>query len=129
MKKIEVVRSSLPLWIRIIISVLLTAVLVVSAVFFGTELYVRPREWQSFLWILASGWAVTYVIQMFFNSPVRRLLVRMLKGLLSIGRWNAESWLLQAFLWFSVCTYGLAIVVIITFIYSPVSLADFAVRG
>ena len=129
MKKTEVVRSGLPLALRIVISAVLVAVLAVSASFFGIEVYNRPWAWKNALWIVAVGWAVTFVAQMLFNTPQRRLFVRMLKGLITIGKWDAESWLMQAFLWFSVCTYGMAVVLFVTLLSSPVSLIGFAVRG
>lgn len=133
MKKTEVVRSGLPLVVRIIISTILVAVIVVFASFFGIEVYNSPLEWKNALWnelwIVAAGWTITFVVQMFFNTPLRRLFVRMLKGLIVISKWDAESWLMQAFLWFSVCTYGMAVTLSVTWLFSPISLIAFAARG
>lgn len=121
MKKIEVVKSRLPLIVRILLALALTAVVAYAIAVFAEKAYYYPQEWKQYLWILAIGIACSYLVQMAFNTPVRRLLIRMGKGLVSMLKWNAESWLLQAFLWFTVCTYGAVVVIAISFVCAPFS--------
>lgn len=128
-EKVKVIRSSLPLWLRIVLAAVFIAAVAVAAVFFAMAAYENSSDWQSKLWIIAAGLATSFVLQMPFNTPERRLFVRMCKGLITIAKWNAESWLMQAFLWFSVCTYGIAVVLAAALLCTPFAAAVYAVTG
>lgn len=88
-EKVKVIRSSLPLWLRIVLAAVFIAAVAVAAVFFAMAAYENPSDWQSKLWIIAAGLATSFVLQMPFNTPERRLFVRMCKGLITIAKWNA----------------------------------------
>lgn len=129
MKFIEVKYSRVPMPVRIIITCLAMSVLIASGVLFFILADMYWRTPFKYAWVIAVGWAVVFVVMLFFNSPERRLLVKMFKGLVSISKWNAGVWLMKAFLWYCVYTYGVVFSLAVCYAYAPIGCVKFAITG
>ena len=88
------------------------SVLIASVVLFFILADMYWRTPFKYAWVIAVGWAVVFVVMLFF-----------------ISKWNAGVWLMKAFLWYCVYTYGVVFSLAVCYAYAPIGCVKFAITG
>ena len=112
-----------------VFALILLIVWIVPIIWFINIVCNDVNLFERYFWMVFTGWTATFIIQLFYDSPSRRLLSRLIKSIIAASKWDADSWFLQIFLWFLLYCYGIPLVLAVAILYSPVSAVIKAVTG
>lgn len=108
--------------LKVVAAVCLSAVVLAPIVYYVKLLVQNDKIWLDKLYIIFLGVAAAFVLSLLFDTPHRRLLVNMFKGMRVALNWDAGNMFMKIVLVILLLTYGSIFVVCVSALYSSVSI-------